>query len=35
MEAAGIALKKRWGQNFMINRGARRKIVESARPAAG
>lgn len=28
MEAAGIALKKRWGQNFMINRGARRKIVE-------
>ena len=28
MEAAGIALKKRWGQNFMINRGARRKIVD-------
>jgi len=34
MEAAGIALKKRWGQNFMINRGARRKIVELLDPKA-
>ena len=35
MEAAGIALKKRWGQNFMINRGARRKIVELLGPQPG
>lgn len=35
MEAAGIALKKRWGQNFMINRGARRKIVELLDPQPG
>ncbi len=27
LETAGVALKKRWGQNFMINRGAREKIV--------
>ena len=35
MEAAGIALKKRWGQNFMINRGARRKIVALLEPQPG
>ena len=35
LEAAGIALKKRWGQNFMINRGARRKIVELLDPQPG
>ena len=35
MEAAGISLKKRWGQNFMINRGARRKIVELLDPQPG
>lgn len=35
MEAAGIALKKRWGQHFMINRGARRKIVELLDPQPG
>ena len=27
LETAGVALKKRWGQNFMVNRGARGKIV--------
>ena len=27
LETTGVALKKRWGQNFMINRGAREKIV--------
>ena len=35
LEAAGIALKKRWGQNFMINRGARRKIVGLLDPQPG
>lgn len=28
----GIALKKRWGQNFMVNRGARKRIVELLSP---
>ncbi len=27
LEALGISLKKRWGQNFLINRGARERIV--------
>lgn len=27
LEGLGIRLKKRWGQNFLINRGARRKIL--------
>ena len=35
MQAAGIALKKRWGQNFMINRGARQKIVSLLDPQPG
>ena len=35
MQAAGIALKKRWGQNFMINRGARQKIVRLLDPQPG
>ena len=29
----GIKLKKRWGQNFLINRGARGKIVDLIEPA--
>ena len=28
LESHGIKLKKRWGQNFLINRGAREKIVD-------
>lgn len=32
LQEAGIALKKRWGQNFMINRGARQKIVNLLDP---
>jgi 16S rRNA (adenine1518-N6/adenine1519-N6)-dimethyltransferase len=31
----GIALKKRWGQNFMINRAARQRIIEAADPLPG
>jgi len=30
----GIALKKRWGQNFMVNRGARERIVELLSPGS-
>ena len=28
----GLALKKRWGQNFMINRGAREKLIKLLNP---
>ncbi len=28
LEALGITLKKRWGQNFLINRGVRDRILE-------
>jgi 16S rRNA (adenine1518-N6/adenine1519-N6)-dimethyltransferase len=31
----GIGLKKRWGQNFLINRGLREKIVDILAPQAG
>jgi 16S rRNA (adenine1518-N6/adenine1519-N6)-dimethyltransferase len=31
----GIALKKRWGQNFLINRGAREKILSLLEPKPG
>ncbi len=31
----GIGLKKRWGQNFLINRGAREKIVDILTPQSG
>jgi len=29
LETLGISLKKRWGQNFLINPGARRKILSA------
>ena len=34
LEEMGISLKKRWGQNFLVNRGAREKLVDllDARP---
>ncbi|MBN2736463.1 MAG: ribosomal RNA small subunit methyltransferase A [Spirochaetales bacterium] len=32
LDKKGLALKKRWGQNFMINRGAREKIVSFLNP---
>ncbi|MBN1799435.1 MAG: ribosomal RNA small subunit methyltransferase A [Spirochaetales bacterium] len=32
LEKCGITLKKRWGQNFLINRGAREKIVRILAP---
>jgi 16S rRNA (adenine1518-N6/adenine1519-N6)-dimethyltransferase len=32
LEQYGIALKKRWGQNFLLNRGAREKIVSLVDP---
>ncbi len=28
LEGRGLALKKRWGQNFLVNRGARARIVD-------
>jgi 16S rRNA (adenine1518-N6/adenine1519-N6)-dimethyltransferase len=30
----GLALKKRWGQNFLVNRGARERLVALLDPAA-
>ena len=27
LEERGLALKKRWGQNFLVNRGARERLV--------
>lgn len=33
--AMGIALKKRWGQNFLINPGARRKILDALGASRG
>ncbi len=35
LKSRGIGLKKRWGQNFLINRGAREKIVEILAPEKG
>jgi 16S rRNA (adenine1518-N6/adenine1519-N6)-dimethyltransferase len=32
LQSRGLALKKRWGQNFMISRGARERIVELLDP---
>jgi 16S rRNA (adenine1518-N6/adenine1519-N6)-dimethyltransferase len=31
----GLALKKRWGQNFLVNRGARERLVSLLDPAQG
>jgi 16S rRNA (adenine1518-N6/adenine1519-N6)-dimethyltransferase len=32
LETRGLALKKRWGQNFLVNRGARQRLVEILGP---
>jgi 16S rRNA (adenine1518-N6/adenine1519-N6)-dimethyltransferase len=32
LEERGLALKKRWGQNFLVNRGARQRLVETLAP---
>jgi 16S rRNA (adenine1518-N6/adenine1519-N6)-dimethyltransferase len=32
LETRGLALKKRWGQNFLVNRGARQRLVEILAP---
>jgi 16S rRNA (adenine1518-N6/adenine1519-N6)-dimethyltransferase len=35
LERRGIGLKKRWGQNFLVNRGARERIVDLMAATAG
>ena len=35
LERRGLALKKRWGQNFLINRGARETLVSLLDPRRG
>ncbi len=35
LEERGLALKKRWGQNFLVNRGARQRLVEILAPVPG
>jgi 16S rRNA (adenine1518-N6/adenine1519-N6)-dimethyltransferase len=35
LERRGIALKKRWGQNFLVNRGARERLVALLDASAG
>jgi 16S rRNA (adenine1518-N6/adenine1519-N6)-dimethyltransferase len=35
LETRGLALKKRWGQNFLVNRGARQRLVDVLAPLAG
>ncbi len=35
LESMGIALKKRWGQNFLISGAARRRVIEAADPLPG
>jgi 16S rRNA (adenine1518-N6/adenine1519-N6)-dimethyltransferase len=35
LERRGIALKKRWGQNFLVNRGARERLVSLLDPQPG
>jgi 16S rRNA (adenine1518-N6/adenine1519-N6)-dimethyltransferase len=35
LEEMGIALKKRWGQNFLVNRGARERLVALLDPRSG
>lgn len=32
LEERGLALKKRWGQNFLVNRGARERLVSLLAP---
>jgi 16S rRNA (adenine1518-N6/adenine1519-N6)-dimethyltransferase len=32
LETRGLALKKRWGQNFLVNRGARERLVDILSP---
>jgi 16S rRNA (adenine1518-N6/adenine1519-N6)-dimethyltransferase len=32
LKEEGLSLKKRWGQNFLINRGAREKIIDLIAP---
>ena len=35
LEEMGIALKKRWGQNFLVNRGARERLAAMLDPRPG
>ena len=35
VEQLGLRLQKRWGQNFLVNQGARRQIVALVQPDAG
>jgi 16S rRNA (adenine1518-N6/adenine1519-N6)-dimethyltransferase len=35
LERRGIGLKKRWGQNFLVNRGARERLVTLLDPRQG
>ena len=35
LEERGLALKKRWGQNFLVNRGARQRLVALLEVRAG
>jgi 16S rRNA (adenine1518-N6/adenine1519-N6)-dimethyltransferase len=35
LERRGLTLKKRWGQNFLINRGARESLVALLSPSPG
>ncbi|MCX7028719.1 MAG: 16S rRNA (adenine(1518)-N(6)/adenine(1519)-N(6))-dimethyltransferase RsmA [Spirochaetes bacterium] len=35
LERRGIGLKKRWGQNFLVNRGARERLVSLLDPRPG
>jgi 16S rRNA (adenine1518-N6/adenine1519-N6)-dimethyltransferase len=32
LESKGLALKKRWGQNFLVNRGARQRLIDILGP---
>jgi 16S rRNA (adenine1518-N6/adenine1519-N6)-dimethyltransferase len=32
LDELGLALKKRWGQNFLVNRGARERLIELLQP---
>jgi 16S rRNA (adenine1518-N6/adenine1519-N6)-dimethyltransferase len=34
VERLGLRLQKRWGQNFLVNQGARRRIVSLVQPGA-
>ncbi len=35
LQERGLALKKRWGQNFLVNRGARERLLMLLDPGAG